>query len=87
MSNQKLILRERFGDEALLWPALFPLQRQLPAIFSKSSLEYTGNQRLHHCLRLLTAGVEHNHDEHPTRIFAAMHLVSFASDRTTSFVL
>jgi hypothetical protein len=41
--------------------------------------------RLRH--RHLTAGVEHHHDEHPTRAIAAVHLVSSASDRTTYFVL
>ena len=41
--------------------------------------------RLRH--RHLTAGVEHHHDEHPTRTIAEVHLVSSASDRTTYFVL
>jgi hypothetical protein len=88
MSNQKQILKAKCDAEAVLqWPALSPLRRHLPAISSKSSLEYTGNQRRRHRHRLLTAGVEHHHDEHPNRTIAAVDLVSSASDRTTSFVL
>jgi hypothetical protein len=85
MSNRKQILRGKSVGEALPWPAPFPLQRQLPAIFSNGSLEYTRDRRHRH-LRLI-AGVEQQHDEHPTRIIAAVHLVSSASDRTTYFVL
>jgi hypothetical protein len=52
-------------------------------------LEYVRARRLRLRLRHrhLTAGVEHHHDEHPTRIIAAVRLVSSASDRTTYFVL
>jgi len=87
MSNPKPILRAKCGGEAaLLRPALYPPRRQLPAIFSSGSLEYGGNPppRLR---RRLIASVEHRHDEHPTRMLAAVHLVSSASDRTTSFAL
>jgi hypothetical protein len=88
MSNQKQILRGKCGGEAvLLWPALSPLRRLHPAIFSSGYLEYTVNRRLHQRRHRLTAGVEHHPDEHPTRIIVAVHLVSSASDRTTSFAL
>jgi len=88
MSSRKQILREKCGGEArLLWPALSPLRRQLPAISSNGSLECIRARRLRLRHRHLTAGVEHHHDEHPTRTIAAVHLVSSASDRTTYFVL
>ena len=87
MSNRKRIHRAKCADEALRWPALFPLRRQLLVISSNGSLEYIGNQRLLLRHRRLTAGVEHHHDEHPTRTIAALRLVSSASDRTTSFLL
>jgi len=87
MSNRKRILRAKCADEAPRWPALFPLRRQLLVISSNGSLEYIGNQRLLLRHRRLTAGVEHHHDEHPTRTIAALRLVSSASDRTTSFLL
>jgi hypothetical protein len=86
MSNLKQILRAQCVGEALLWPALSPLRRQLPAISSNGSLECIRARRLRLRHRHLTAGVEHHHDEHPTRTIA-VHLVSFASDRTTSFLL
>jgi hypothetical protein len=85
MSNRKQILRAKCVGKALLRPVLNPLGRQLPAISSNGSLEYIRARRL--LLRLLTAGAEHHHDEHPTRTIAAVHLVSSASDRTTYFVL
>jgi hypothetical protein len=88
MSNRKQILRAKCGGEGLLLrPALYPLRRQLPEISFNGSLEciHARRPRLRH--RHLTAGVEHHHDEHPTRTIAAVHLVSSASDRTTYFVL
>jgi hypothetical protein len=88
MSNRKQILRGKCGGEALLlWPTHSPRRRQLPEISSNDSLEYAGNRHLLHRHLRLTAGVEHHHDEHPTRTIAAAHLVSSASDRTTSFLL
>ena len=87
MSSRKQILKAKCDGEALLWPALFPLRRQLPVISSKRSLEYAGNRHLRHRHRRLTAGVEHHHDEHPTRTIATVHLASSASDRTTLFLL
>src|SRR5262245_19486077 len=89
MSNRKQILKAKCVGEALRRPALFPLRhRQLPVISFKNSLEYIPARRPHllHPNRL-AAGVEHHHDEHPTRTIAAVHLVSSASDRTTFFVL
>jgi hypothetical protein len=83
MSNRKQILRAKCVGEALLWPALSPLRAPLPAISFKRSLESTRARRLPRRHRRLTAGVEHHHDEHPTRIIAAVHLASSASDRTT----
>jgi hypothetical protein len=50
-------------------------------------LEYTRDRRPRHRHSRLIASVEQHHDEHPTRAIAAVHLVRFASDRTTSFVL
>ena len=87
MSNRKQILRAKCAGEALRWPALFPLRRQLPVISSKRSLEYIRARRLRLRHSHLTAGVEHHHNEHPTRTIAAVHFVSSASDRTTYFVL
>ena len=88
MSNRKQILRAKcVGEARLLWPVLSPLRRQLPAISSNGSLECIRARRLRLRHRHLTAGVEHHHDEHPTRTIAAVHLVSSASDRTTYFVL
>jgi hypothetical protein len=86
--NRKQILRGKYGGEVLLlWPALCPLRRQLLVTFSSGSLEYGGNPLLRHRHRRLTASVEQHHDEQPIRTIAALHLVSPASDRTTSFVL
>src|SRR5438128_12338670 len=87
MSNRKQILKAKCVGEALLWPMLYRQRRQLPAISSNGSLECIRARRLRHRHRHLTAGVEHHHDEHPTRTIAAVHLVSSASDRTTYFVL
>ena len=88
MSNRKQILRAKcVGEALLLWPVLYPLRRQLPAISSNGSLECIRARRPRLRHRHLTAGVEHHHDEHPTRTIAAVHLVSSASDRTTYFVL
>src|SRR4029453_10282148 len=87
MSNQKRILRAKCASEALRWPALSQLRRQLLAISSSGSLEYAVNRHLHQRRSRLTADVEHHHDEHPTRTNAEVHLVSSASDRTTLFVL
>ena len=87
MSNLKQILRAKCAGEALPWRERSLLRRQLPAISSKSSLEYGGNPPPRHRHRHLIASVEHHQDEHPTRIIATMHLVSSASDRTTLFVL
>ena len=87
MSNRKQILRAKCVGEALLWPMLHRQRRQLPAISSNGSLECIRARRLRLRHRHLTAGVEHHHDEHPTRTIAAVHLVSCASDRTTYFVL
>src|SRR4030095_5254247 len=78
MSNRKRILRAKFASEALLQRALCLRRRQLPAISSKRSLEYIHARRLHLRHRL-TAGVEHHRDEHPTRIIAAVDLVSSTS--------
>jgi hypothetical protein len=85
MSNLKQILRAKCAGEALPWRERSLLRRQLPAISSNGSLECIRARHLR--LRHLTAGVEHHHDEHPTRTIAAVHLVSSASDRTTYFVL
>ena len=88
MSNRKQILKAKcVGEALLLWPVLYPLRRQLPEISSNGSLECIRARRPRLRHRHLTAGVEHHHDEHPTRTFAAVHLVSSASDRTTYFVL
>jgi hypothetical protein len=88
MSNRKQILRAKcVGEALLLWPVLYPLRRQRPVISSKKSLECIRARRPRLRHRHLTAGVEHHHDEHPTRTIAAVHLVSSASDRTTYFVL
>jgi hypothetical protein len=88
MSNRKQILRARCtGEVVLLWPALSPLGHQLLVTFSSGSLEYGGNPRLRHRPSRLIESVEHHHDEHPTRIIAAVHLVLSASDRTTFFFL
>ena len=85
MSNRKQILRAKCVGKVLRWPVRSLLRRQLPAISSNGSLECIRARRL--LLRHLTAGVEHHHDEHPIRTFAAVHLVSSASDQTTYFVL
>jgi hypothetical protein len=87
MSNRKQTLRAKCVGKALLLPVLYPLPRQLPAISSNGSLECIRARHLRLRHRHLTAGVEHHHDEHPTRTIAAVHLVSSASDRTTYFVL
>ena len=87
MSNRKQILKAKYVGAALLWPVLSPLRRQLPAISSNASLECVRARRLHLRHSHLTAGVEHHHNEHPTRTSAAVPFVSSASDRTTYFVL
>src|SRR5262245_3274521 len=89
MSNRKQIPKAKCASEAPQWLApLSPLRHRPPAISSKNSLEYVRARRPHlrHPNRP-AAGVEHHHDEHPTRAIAAVHLVSSASDRTTFFVL
>ena len=87
MSNRKRILKAKCAGVVLRWPALFPLRRQLPVIFSKRSLEYVHARHLRLRHRRLTAGVEHHHDEHPSRTIATVHLVSSVSDRTTLSLL
>jgi hypothetical protein len=88
MSNPKQILKAKCnGEVLLLWLALCRPRRQLPAISSNGSLEYTRDRRLRHYRRRLTAVAERQHDEDSTKIIAAKHLVSSASDRTTSPVL
>src|SRR5215470_2395003 len=77
MSNRKPILRAKCaGEPVLLRPALSPLPRQLPGIFSSDSLGYGGSQRPRPRRRRLIASVGHHNDEHPTRIIAAVYLVS-----------
>jgi hypothetical protein len=86
MSNQRQILKGKSGGGGLLlWPALSPLGRRLPATSSNGSLEYAGNPRLCHRHRRPTAGVEH--DELPVRTIAAGRIGSAASDRPTSSIL
>ena len=87
MSNQKRTLRAKYASAVLQWPARSLLRRKLHVISFKRSLEYIRARRLRLRHRRLTAGVEHHHNEHPTRIIATVHLVSSASDRTTYFVL
>ena len=87
MSNRKRILKAKCAGEPLLRLAPSLLQRQLNVTFSNGCLEYGGNPRQRHRPSRLIASVEHHHDEHPTRIIAAVYLVSSASDRTTPFVL
>src|ERR1044071_4885636 len=70
MSSRKRILKAKYVGGALRWPALFPLRRQLPVISSKRSLECIRARHLRLRHRRLTAGVEHHHDEHPSRTIA-----------------
>jgi hypothetical protein len=87
MSNRKQTLKAKCASEALQSLApLSLLRHRLPAISFKNSLEYVrSKRRLSH--RHLTVGVELRHDERPTTIITAVHSVSSASDRTTSFSL